>query len=81
MGDNYPGSAEYRRNERAAQERHNVPIDTAGRDYISRETIDWNKYRDNFDNIFRTENKKELGQVCPDVKPVETKAPGSWQQE
>ena len=58
MGANTPGSREYRRNERAAQERNNVPIDKAGRDYISRRSIDMDKYRENYDAIFRKRGRK-----------------------
>ena len=52
MGTNRPGSREYRQNERAAQERYNVPAAKAGRDYIARRA-DTGKFRANYDDIFR----------------------------
>ena len=52
MGTNAKGSVEYRRNERAAQERYNAPKDKAGRDYIARH-MDMDKFRANYDDIFR----------------------------
>ena len=50
MGTNQKGSREYRSNERAAQERYNVPIAKAGRDSIARR-MNTSQYRDNHDAI------------------------------
>lgn len=41
----HKGTKKYKEAERAAQERHNIPIDKAGRDHISRGSIDWERYR------------------------------------
>jgi len=57
MGTNTRGSVEYRRNERAAQERYNVPKDKAGRDSIARK-MDMDKFRGNYDGIFRKGSTK-----------------------
>ena len=50
MGTNQKGSREYRSNERAAQERYNVPIAKAGRDSIARR-MNTEQYRANHDAI------------------------------
>jgi hypothetical protein len=50
MGTNQKGSREYRNNERAAQERYNVPIGKAGRDSIARQ-MNMPVFRDNHDAI------------------------------
>lgn len=72
MGTNRPGSREHRKNERAAQERYNAPKDKAGRDYIAR-PMDMDKFRANYDDIFRKPRVVKDDELPPDDANKSTK--------
>lgn len=80
---NIPGTKEHRANERAAQERYNVPKDKAGRDYISR-VEDHKAYHDNLfelygRNCIRCRNNKVKTRddyFCEDCKAAEAAQEG-----
>lgn len=59
MGENVPGTKEHRANEKAAQERYNIPIAKAGRDHITRPGLNHEAMRDSWDRIWGKKNKEK----------------------